>query len=526
MLPGEMVSRVQSGALVGVEAVPVSIEVSVGLVEGEDKFRLVGLPDAAVRESLSRVMSALVSAKIRGPHGFITVNLAPGDLRKEGPLYDLPIALGFAASVRPSLQTALDRYLLAGELGLAGDLRPVRGGLALARLARQRGLRGIILPAASAAEAALIDGLEVHAAHTLREAFGFLAGESPLERVPSPMEQLRAAARAHAPVDFAEVKGQAAVRRAVEVAVAGAHNLLLVGPPGSGKSMIAKRIPTVMPEPDEEEFLDIMAVHSAAGRTLDGGVPLFRRPFRSPHHTISDAGLIGGGSIPGPGEISLAHRGVLFLDELPEFRRAALELLRQPLEDASITISRSAAKVTLPCDFVLVAAMNPCPCGHLGDPRRSCRCGPLVVQRYRNRLSGPLLDRIDLHVEAPALSIDELATRKPAEGSAAVRERIEAARERQRLRLMGTGIPSNARMPPALLQQHCALTPELVALLRQAMERLRLSARAWDRVLKVARTIADLAGRAQIAAPDLLEALQYRSLDRRMTEGPEGDVPY
>jgi len=505
--------------------VPVSVEVSVGAGEGEDRIRLVGLPDAAVRESLSRVMSALVSGKIKGPHGFITVNLAPGDLRKEGPIYDLPIALGFAASVRPSLQAALHRYLFAGELGLAGDLRPVRGGLAFARLAKQRGLEGVILPRASAREAALIEGIRVYAASTLREVYAFLTGEGPLEEMASPLRELQEAARTQHRIDFSEVKGQATVRRAVEVAVAGSHNLLLVGPPGSGKSMIAKRIPTIMPEPAEEEFLDIMAVHSAAGRTLDGGAPLFRRPFRSPHHTISDAGLIGGGSIPGPGEISLAHRGVLFLDELPEFRRAAIELLRQPLEDATVTISRSAAKVTLPCDFVLVAAMNPCPCGHLGDRRRPCRCHPLVVQRYRNRLSGPLLDRIDLHVEAPALSIDELASRRPSESSAALRERISAARARQLHRLAGTGIPCNARLPPALLQQHCVLTPPLVQLLRQAMERLRLSARAWDRVLKVARTIADLAARDAIAAPDLLEAIQYRTLDRRLAEEDDAYVP-
>jgi magnesium chelatase family protein len=316
--------------------------------------------------------------------------------------------------------------------------------------------------------------------------------------------------------DFSEIKGQHALRRAVEVAVAGAHNLLMIGPPGAGKSMIAKRIPTIMPRPSLDEFLEVLNIHSAAGRTLSDGLPFLSRPYRSPHHTISDVGLLGGGAIPGPGEISLAHHGVLFLDELPEFKRSALEVMRQPLEDGHVTISRSAGKITLPCSFMLVAAMNPCACGYLGDPRHECRCSPAQIQRYRARISGPLLDRIDLHVEAPSLTIEELRQIRPGESSAVVRARVEAARLRQRARFAGTRTTVNTRMTHAQIRAHCTPDASLGRLLQQAMEQLHLSARAYDRILKVARTIADLAGADAIAAPHLLEAIQYRSLDRNL----------
>jgi magnesium chelatase family protein len=324
------------------------------------------------------------------------------------------------------------------------------------------------------------------------------------------------AAEGDAGGDFSEIKGQHALRRAVEVAVAGAHNLLMIGPPGAGKSMIAKLIPTIMPRPSLDEFLEVLNIHSAAGRTLSDGLPFLSRPYRSPHHTISDVGLLGGGAIPGPGEISLAHHGVLFLDELPEFKRSALEVMRQPLEDGHVTISRSAGKVTLPCSFMLVAAMNPCACGYLGDPRHECRCSPAQIQRYRARISGPLLDRIDLHVEAPSLTIEELRQVRPGEPSAAVRARVEAARLRQRTRFAATRTTVNARMTHAQIRAHCAPDAALGRLLQQAMEELHLSARAYDRILKVARTIADLAGADAIAAPHLLEAIQYRSLDRNL----------
>jgi len=394
----------------------------------------------------------------------------------------------------------------------------VRGALAMARLARTLRKRGVLLPGISAEEAALVEGIPVYRIDSLDRAVRFLSGEAPLAPLDPNATRRPAAATANADqgggVDFSEIKGQHAVRRAVEIAVAGNHNLLMIGPPGSGKSMIAKRVPTIMPAPTLDEHLEILSIHSAAGRTISGEMAWDARPFRSPHHTVSDVALLGGGSIPGPGEISLAHHGVLFLDELPEFKRSALEVLRQPLEDGEVTISRSAGKVTLPCAFMLVAAMNPCPCGYLGDPKHECRCTPTQIQRYRSRISGPLLDRIDLHIEAPALSLTELRSEKPGEASAALRGRVNTARQRQHARFAATKITNNARMTHAQIRKHCAIDSTLGDLLQQAMEQLSLSARAYDRILKVARTIADLAGADRIESPHLLEAIQYRSLDR------------
>jgi len=505
-----MLSVIRSAALVGVEAVPVEIEVNSG-EKGEYGLWLVGLPDAAVKESEERVQSALQNSGLRLPETRTTINLAPGDLKKEGAIYDLPIALGLAASNGQLDRAALGHYLIAGELGLSGATRPVRGGVAMAVLARKSGLRGVILPRASAEEAALVAGVEAIPADTLDGALRFLTGERKVSPLAAP--PVVETAEAGLP-DFSEVKGQAAVRRAVEVAAAGGHNLLLIGPPGSGKSLIAKRIPTILPRPDAEEFLEILGVHSAAGSSLADARRGWRRPFRSPHHTISDIGLIGGGAIPGPGEVSLAHLGVLFLDELPEFRRAALEVLRQPLEDGQVTVSRAAAKVTLPARLMLVAAMNPCPCGHLGDRRRECRCSPVQVRKYRGRISGPLLDRIDLQIEAPALSLEELRDAAPGEPSAAIRARVEAARATQRRRFPeGTGC--NALLGGRELRAYCALERAQGDLLQQAMEKLGLSARAYDRILRVARTIADLAEADRIATTHLLEAIHYRSLDRQ-----------
>lgn len=509
---------VHSGCLQGVDAVPVHVEVNYGEVADAEQARvqLVGLPDAAVRESTRRVLSALANSGFQRPRLYATVNLAPGHVRKEGPLYDLPIALGvlLASGQLPAqLREEAQHYLVAGELSLSGMTRPVRGGLALARLARDLGKRGVLLPELTAREAALVEGIEVHPVTSLDAACVFLSNprsHPPLARIlPS-----RPDAGEDAP-DFRDVKGQFAVRRAVEVAVAGGHNLLMIGPPGSGKSMIAKRIAGIMPDPSPEEFLEILGIHSAAGQTLDGDRVLrIGRPFRSPHHTVSDAGLLGGGSMPGPGEISLAHHGVLFLDELPEFRRSALEVMRQPLEDGRVTISRSAAKITLPAAFMLVAAMNPCPCGHLGDARNRCTCAPQMIQRYRARVSGPLLDRIDLHIEAPALTIDEMRSGTVGEDSATLRQRVMTARDRQRFRFRGTETRCNARMTPSQLRQCTELGPGLGDKLQRAMERINLSARAYDRVLKVARTLADLDGAEAIAAQHLNEAIQYRSLDR------------
>ena len=507
-----MLATLASAALLGIDAELVQVEVNANEI-GEPRLILVGLPDAAVKESDDRVLSALANCGFKPPRTRMTINLAPGHLRKEGPLYDLPIALGILAATGQLRDPRLGEYMIAGELGLSGATRPVRGALAIARLARKLGKRGVLLPAISAEEAALVGGIDVYRAESLDSASRFLAGEQALQPVrPDPAQAPPLAA---AGLDFAEVKGQATLRRAIEVAVAGGHNLLMIGPPGSGKSMVAKRIASIIPPPTPDEQLEILGVHSVAGRTILGNPSVWRtRPFRSPHHTVTDAALLGGGLIPRPGEISLAHHGVLFLDELPEFRRSALEVLRQPLEDGEVTISRSAARITLPCAFMLVAAMNPCPCGHLGDARKRCRCTPAQIERYRGRLSGPLLDRIDLHIEAPALAISELRCEDPGETSAVIRDRITAARDRQARRLVGSHVSTNARMTHAQIRRHCVIDARLGDILQQAMERLCLSARAYDRILKVARTIADLAGAENIAAPHLLEAIHYRTLDR------------
>ncbi len=511
-----MLATLFSAALQGIEALPVHVEVNHG-ESGDFKLILVGLPDAAVKESDDRVFSALANSGYGLLRTRTTINLAPGDLRKEGPLYDLPIALGILVATGQIAAPDIGEYLIAGELSLSGATRPIRGALAFARLARARGCKGVLLPAACATEAALVEGVSVYPIQSLDEAARFLSGRAALAPLPHSTAAVSIEAGAgETHGDFSEVKGQHALRRAIEVAVAGAHNLIMIGPPGSGKSMVAKRVPTVMPAPTLDESLEILAIHSAAGQTLDNARRFGRRPVRTPHHTISDVGLIGGGSIPGPGEISLAHNGVLFLDELPEFKRSALEVLRQPLEDGQVTISRSAGKITLPCGFMLIAAMNPCPCGYLGDPKHECRCSPPQIQRYRARISGPLLDRIDIHVEAPAVSIGELRSAAPGEPSAVMAERIRAARDRQLARYRGTRTTANARMTHQQIREHIPLDSTLGDLLQHAMEELSLSARAYDRILKVARTIADLAGGERVESNHLLEAIQYRSLDRKV----------
>lgn len=514
-----MLGITQSAALVGVEAHPVHVEVNTGET-GELKFILVGLPDAAVKESQDRVFSAISNSGYRMPATRTTINLAPGDLRKEGPAYDLPIAIGILASMRQCDDALIDQYLITGELSLSGETRPVKGALAMAILARKLGKKGIILPSVSAEEAALVEDIEVIPVSSLDHAVRFLKSEAIIQPLASHQSEFLKNPQQSDSLDFSEVKGQHAVKRAVEIAVAGGHNLLMIGSPGSGKSMIAKRIPGIMPQPSLNEFLEILSIQSAAGITLDTQQRNFQRPFRSPHHTISDVGLLGGGTIPGPGEISLAHNGVLFLDELPEFKRSALEVLRQPLEDGQVTISRSAGKITLPCSVMLICAMNPCPCGYTGDSSRECRCSVPQIQRYRSKISGPLLDRIDLHVEAPALKIDELRNSQPGESSAAIRQRCEAARKRQKARFATTKANTqqhcNAHMSHPQIRKHCQINKEQGDLLQQAMEQLSLSARAYDRILKVARTIADLASSQIIQTNHLLEAIQYRSLDRNL----------
>lgn len=510
-----MLAVATSGALHGVEALPVTVEVNTG-ESGEPRIVLVGLPDAAVKESQDRVCSAIANSGFRMPETRTTINLAPGSLRKEGPLYDLPMALALLNATGQLHTEELDQYLVAGELGLSGKTRPIKGALALAVLAKASGKRGVLLPVESAEEAALVEGIPVYPMESLDAAVRFFSGEIPMAACTSEQSPFRRPPPQSHAVDFSEVKGQHAVRRAVEIAVAGGHNLLMIGPPGSGKSMIAKRIPTIMPEPTLDEFLEILKIQSVAGMSLNDENRCFQRPYRSPHHTISDVGLLGGGVIPGPGEISLAHNGVLFMDELPEFKRSALEVLRQPLEDGHVSISRSAGKITIPCSFMLVAAMNPCPCGYLGDSRRECRCSPLQIQRYRARISGPLLDRIDIHVEAPALSVQELQSPKQSESSETLRERIEAARLHQAQRFNNTPTNANARMSHRQIRAHCKLSSETGKLLEQAMEQLQLSARAYDRILKVARTIADLDDSQTMETPHVLEAIQYRSLDRQV----------
>lgn len=509
-----MLSIVQSGALIGVQAVSVDVEVNTG-EKGEPRVFMVGLPDVAVKESQDRVTSALANSGFAMPHTRTTINLAPGDIRKEGPMYDLPIALGLLASTGRISSEKLKDYVIAGELSLSGDLRNICGAVSLALLARRKKIKGVILPKESAYEASLVEGVEVLGVNSLAELVDFFNGKNAIEPVllaDSPYA--RRDTESFMP-DFAEVKGQFQVRRAVEVAVAGGHNLIMVGPPGSGKSMIAKRIPSIMPLPSLEEFLEVLGVYSAAGLSQEGENKYFKRPFRAPHHTISDVGLIGGGSIPKPGEISLAHNGVLFLDELPEFKRSALEVMRQPLEDASVSISRSAGKVTIPCNFMLVAAMNPCPCGYHGDTRNKCHCSPLQIQRYRSKISGPLLDRIDIHVEAPAIALNEIGGDSKGEKSEVMRERIKAARSLQADRFANTNVRSNASMSAKEIKKFCPLDDDQRKMLASAMEELNLSARAWDRIIKVSRTIADLDSSEKIKSHHLLEAINYRSLDRR-----------
>lgn len=508
-----MLAFTHSATLQGVHALPVTVEVNAG-EKGEVKYALVGLPDAAIKESLDRILSALDNSGFAKPRTRLTINLAPGDLRKEGVAFDLPIALAMLAATGQFKSESLQDYLIAGELALSGKTRSPKGGLAMAMLAARLGKKGVILPKEAAEEACLVKKTSVFVAESLSEAVQFLSGKREIVPLAGDRSPFLAKPDSGPSSDFSEVKGQSNLRRAVEVAVAGSHNLLMLGPPGSGKSMIAKRIPTILPQPTLDEFLESLGIHSAAGSAFASENRAFKRPFRSPHHTISDVGLLGGGSIPGPGEISLAHNGVLFLDELPEFKRSALEVMRQPLEDGEVTISRSAGKITLPSRFMLVAAMNPCPCGFLGDSTRACRCSAPQIQRYRARVSGPLLDRIDIHVEAPAVRIEELQSLQPGESSQSLRQRVTTCRNVQTERFRNERANANSDMTGRLLEQHCSIDAEQASILRTAMEELSLSARAYDRILKVSRTIADLASSDRIETPHLLEAIQYRSLDR------------
>ncbi len=505
-------STISTAALLGIEAYPVSLEVDLAR-QGMPSFSMVGLAEGAVRESKERVFAALRNAGLKLPPARITVNLAPADMRKEGAAYDLPLALALLAAVGVFPAEAARGYFLAGELSLTGELRPVPGILPLAARARREGARGLVVPRENADEAAVVEGLPVYAAGRLEEVLRFFTGEASLPPAKAPPFSTRAEAFAE---DFAEVKGQEHAKRAVEIAAAGGHNLLFIGPPGSGKTMLAKRIPTVLPPLGFEEALEVTTIYSVAGR-LDGAGLVTARPFRAPHHTISDAGLIGGGSYPRPGEVSLAHRGVLFLDELPEFKKSVLEVLRQPLEDGRVTIARAAVSLSYPADVMLVAAMNPCPCGYLGDERHPCACGETEVRRYRSRLSGPLLDRIDLQVEVPAVPYKELRADASAVTSAVMRERVLAARAVQAARYAGLPFSVNSRLSGRALSRFCAVSDEGHAFLEGAVRRLGLSARAHTRVLRIARTIADLDGDADLRVEHLAEAVNLRNLDRQRT---------
>ena len=507
-----MLATVLSSAMLGIDAYIVKVEVDVA--GGLPSFSTVGLPDSAIKESRDRVTAAIKNSGFYFPQTRITANLAPADIRKAGSAFDLPIAIGVMAATNQIVPTRLENAIVLGELALDGSVRGIQGALPIAIAAKENGIQDLILPAENAREAAIVEDVNVYPVVSLAEAAAFFNAEKEISPEPHTLDTNTDGTPSASLLDLLDVKGQEHVKRAVEVAAAGGHNLIMIGPPGSGKTMIAKRIPSILPKLSMEESLETTKIQSIVG-VLPSDTPLVvTRPYRSPHHTISDAGLIGGGNIPRPGEVSLAHNGVLFLDELPEFRRNVLEVMRQPLEDRQVTISRAAASLTYPANFMLVAAMNPCPCGFFSDPTRDCKCSQNQIQNYVSRISGPLLDRIDIQVEVPAVKYAELADETTGEPSAIVQRRVEAARQAQQQRFADTTIHANATMQSRQIREYCKVDSHAQELLRVAINQLGLSARAYDRILKVARTIADLDHNPNIEVVHVSEAIQYRSLDR------------